>query len=229
MLRNAIDRIGLFVAWLHRKRRLPVHDAVVKVNLGSALLVTPGWINVDASPNALLSGAPTSVLRLAYRWSGSRKLFSPEEYSRILRSNKFVHHNFRYGLPFEDNSVDYVYSSHLLEHLHRDDALQLLGEVHRILKPGGWVRICVPDLAHALTLFRDGKKEVALEYFFSINWAGALNRHQYMYDAELLNRAFSKSGFVNIVPRTFQEGEVPDLAALDNRPEETLFMEARKT
>ncbi len=228
MRRRLLDAVSLVAAWFKRGRRLRSSNAVVKVNLGSALFVAPGWINVDASVNALLSSAPAFVLRLAHRWTGSNRLFGSEEYCRILRSNKFVHHNFRHGLPFEDDSVDYVYSSHLLEHLYRDDALRLLRDIRRILKPGGWVRICVPDLSHALALFNQGKKEEALEYFFSPDWAGALNRHQYMYDAELLGRALDKSGFVQIARRTYQQGEVPDLKTLDNRPKETLFVEARK-
>jgi SAM-dependent methyltransferase len=226
--RNAIDKVGLLVAWLNRHRRLHPSDGVVKVNLGSALLVAPGWINVDASVNALLSRAPTFILHLAYRWSGSNQLFGRDEYSRILRSHHFVHCNFRYGLPFDNSTVDFVYSSHLLEHLHRDEALALLREVYRILKPGGCVRICVPDLSHAVSLLNEGKSEKALGYFFAGHAAGALNRHQYMYNSELLAAALGTSGLVNGAQRRFQEGDVPDLDILDNRPEETLYMEARK-
>jgi len=201
---------------------------VVRVNLGSALVVAPGWINVDASLNSLLAGAPALLLRLLYRWFGSREYYTREEYLGILRTNRFIHHNFEYPLPFDDNSVDYVFSSHLLEHLFHEDALRLLEEIHRILKPGGWVRICVPDLVHALTLFESGRKERALEYFFATQRAGYLNRHQYMYDAELLDSALRASGFEPAVRRSFREGRVPDVKMLDNRPEETLYMEAQK-
>ena len=228
-MRKAIDTIGLLVAWLKRKRRLRPGGSLVKVNLGSALLVAPGWINLDASVNALLSGAPEFLLGLVHRWSGSRGLVSRAEYVRILRTNRFLHHNFQYGLPFDDDTVDYVYSSHLLEHLRQADALRLLREVHRVLKPGGWVRICVPDLAHALTLFHSGRKEDALEYFFSVNQTGTLNRHQYMYDEELMSSALRTSGFPEIHRREFRRGRVPDLLTLDNRPEETLYLEARKS
>lgn len=226
--RSVVDACTRVVGWLRRGRRVAPAGPVTKVNLGSALLVAPGWINVDASVNALLGGAPRPVLGVLYRWTGSRALFSRDEYVRILRSHRFVHHDFRFGLPFADDSVDYVYSSHLLEHLHRDDALRLLGEVHRILKPGGVARICVPDLSHALALYQEGKKQESLEYFFSPTRAGALNRHQYMYDAELLAGALRSSGFAEVTRRAFQEGDVPDLVELDNRPEETLYMEARK-
>ena len=49
-------------------------------------------------------------------------------------------------LPFADNSFDVVYSSHVLEHFSRDTAASLLRECHRILKPGGILRVVVPDL-----------------------------------------------------------------------------------
>ncbi len=41
-----------------------------------------------------------------------------------------------------DNTVDLAYSNQLMEHLHPEDALRQLGEVHRMLKPGG-AYVCV--------------------------------------------------------------------------------------
>lgn len=49
-------------------------------------------------------------------------------------------------LPLADNSADAVYHAHVLEHLSRVDAARLLRECHRILKPGGILRVVVPDL-----------------------------------------------------------------------------------
>ena len=50
------------------------------------------------------------------------------------------------GLPYDNNSFDVVYSSHFLEHLTKKQADFVLSEIIRILKPGGIVRIIVPDL-----------------------------------------------------------------------------------
>lgn len=52
----------------------------------------------------------------------------------------------RYGLPFGDGGADVCYASHVLEHLTPDAAEQLLSECHRVLRPGGIVRVAVPDL-----------------------------------------------------------------------------------
>lgn len=55
-------------------------------------------------------------------------------------------HDLREGIPFSDSSFDVVYHSHLLEHFPRQAAGKLLRECHRVLKPGGIVRVAVPDL-----------------------------------------------------------------------------------
>jgi SAM-dependent methyltransferase len=223
-----LDTIGRLASWAHRGRRIRLADPVVKVNLGSALAVAPGWVNVDASLNALIAGAPTPVLQAAYRWSGSRVMYSREEYCRILRSHRFLHVNFEHGLPLEDRTVDFIFCSHLLEHLYVDDASRLVREMYRSLKPGGWVRISVPDLAHAVLLYQRGERTRALGYFFSDSRIGALNRHQYMYDFALLRDALQQEGFVDVERRAFRQGHLPDLELLDNREDESLFVEARR-
>lgn len=52
----------------------------------------------------------------------------------------------RRGLPFAAGDVDAVYSSHVLEHLDPGDGRALLDEARRVLRPGGVLRIVVPDL-----------------------------------------------------------------------------------
>ncbi|GFE58585.1 methyltransferase domain-containing protein [Geobacter sp. AOG1] len=48
-------------------------------------------------------------------------------------------------LPFDDNSLDFIYSEHFFEHLFFDEALSLMQECYRVLKPFGVIRTCVPD------------------------------------------------------------------------------------
>jgi len=50
------------------------------------------------------------------------------------------------GFPFPDDTFDAVYSSHVLEHFDRAAGSFLLRESKRVLKPGGLLRIVVPDL-----------------------------------------------------------------------------------
>lgn len=54
-------------------------------------------------------------------------------------------HDLSKGIPFHDASVDVVYHSHMLEHLDRNVAEVFVREIFRVLKPGGVLRIVVPD------------------------------------------------------------------------------------
>lgn len=57
-------------------------------------------------------------------------------------------------LPFEDNSVDEIYASHVLEHVKYDSPA--LSEWLRVLKPGGICTVIVPDLIQTYYLWRHG-------------------------------------------------------------------------
>ena len=227
-LRRLIDTATRSVAWWHRHRRLKPTREPVNVNVGSGLAVAPGWIHVDGSLNALVAGWPEPMLGFLHRFTDVKQWYSCSEYVRILSEHSFVHHRIEYGLPFSDASVDCLYSSHVLEHCYREDAQAVLVEAHRVLKFGGWIRVAVPDLSHAIELYRAGKKEQALAFFFVPSRDGSLDRHQYMYDFELLRDLLKTAGFTDISRRAFREGVVSDIQILDNRPEETLFVEARK-
>jgi SAM-dependent methyltransferase len=71
------------------------------------------------------------------------------EPGRIARLNGelyYLEHDAREPFPFDDESFDWVYSEHFIEHLYPGDAVAWLAEVRRILRPGGHVRISTPDL-----------------------------------------------------------------------------------
>lgn len=57
-----------------------------------------------------------------------------------------IAHNLLQGIPFEDNSFDLVYHSHVLEHFSKEDGEKLISECFRVLKPNGVLRIAIPDL-----------------------------------------------------------------------------------
>ena len=56
-------------------------------------------------------------------------------------------------LPFEDAVFDAVYHSHLMEHLPRAQALPFLRECRRVLKPGGILRLAIPNLEAIARLY----------------------------------------------------------------------------
>lgn len=120
------------------------------------------------------------------------------------------------SFPIQDNTFDYVYSEHMIEHVTWTNGNFMLQECSRILKPGGVIRIATPDLAVILGLYKDefgelGDKYIhqATDYFLSEvgqykaifvinnmfrNWG-----HKFLYDGELLKMAFRDAGFVKIV------------------------------
>ena len=61
-------------------------------------------------------------------------------------SNDVVAVDLTGDLPFARQSFDAVYCSHVLEHLARPDAAALLGRILGLLRPGGILRVLVPDL-----------------------------------------------------------------------------------
>ncbi len=61
-------------------------------------------------------------------------------------SEHVIAHNLLNGIPFPDNSFEVVYHSHVLEHFLPQDAEKLIKECYRVLKPGGILRVAVPDL-----------------------------------------------------------------------------------
>src|SRR4051812_17644836 len=111
------------------------------LHLGCGLTAPAEWINVDGSFNAWLAQHPllrkiVGVLHLV-----------PRSQLNIEWPKNLTIADLRKRLPFADNSFDAVFSSHVLEHLHRNEALALLKEAYRVLKPGGRCRSLVPDLA----------------------------------------------------------------------------------
>ena len=234
LTRTLIDGITRILGVMTRRRRIAPEALAgsesIKVNLGCGLAVAPGWWNVDASLNALIAGWPSFLHRITYRASGSSRYYTEEQYRALLRENRFVHHDLGDSIPFQSETVDYVYTSHFLEHLFEKEGAQLLKEACRVLKPGGTIRVCVPDLAYAVELYRQGDKERVLrDYFFVEDMGSFLARHKYMYDFELLRKALLAAGFQDVTRCRYRQGTVPDIELLDNRPEDTLFMEARKS
>lgn len=71
------------------------------------------------------------------------------------------------GIPASSNSVDYIYHSHLLEHLNQEKGELLTRECLRVLKPGGIIRIVLPDLERICRDYLQALKDVDQNKKFS--------------------------------------------------------------
>jgi predicted SAM-dependent methyltransferase len=220
---------------------------VVRLNLGAGHERRSGWINYDRSRAPLIS-----------RWRGLESLAALAHRAGLIGPGLLEWdprtriHNLVKGIPHPSNSVDMIYSSHMLEHLRPDQAQFVLDECHRVLKPGGALRLVVPDLEQAarayvqrdLGYFPSQTSLIAdafVESFYSPDthqsmvrrFAGWLLRaddggHKWMYDQESLATRLRSAGFIGISRAGFREGKNREAAMLDHRSPQHIHMEAFK-
>jgi predicted SAM-dependent methyltransferase len=99
---------------------------------------------------------------------------------------------------YKDNSVDIIYSSHLIEYFDREEVVSLLKSWHRVLKPTGELLIAVPDFDAIVKLYSD--KEYELEQFLGLLYGrmelnGSKIYHKTVYNFKSLCRVLSDCGF----------------------------------
>lgn len=122
---------------------------MIKLNLGCGSVRPKGWINTDSSLNANLQRVPIIGKSIA-------KIVSNVSYD----SNNFTYMNLNHNWKFKDSSVDVVYASHLFEHLSLKSADLFLKNAYRCLKPGGVIRIVVPDLYQIVKKYINEYEEI---------------------------------------------------------------------
>jgi predicted SAM-dependent methyltransferase len=113
---------------------------ILNLGCGTKASSYPGCVNIDWSVYLRLK--KNIILRIIARpffLNGYRL-----DRLRSLPDNIYIY-NLAKGIPYPEGSVDVCYHSHLLEHLDRDVAVAFTKEVFRVLKPGGVLRISVPD------------------------------------------------------------------------------------
>jgi SAM-dependent methyltransferase len=213
--------------------------SALRINLGSWKHAPEGWVNVDGSWNAWLSKRPW--LRRA---AGAARVL-PERAREDEWPDNVVVHDLRKRLPFGDGSAEAVYGSHVLEHLYLEEGARLLRECHRVLGPGGVLRLVVPDLGAAVREytgerpFADSEQKAA-----EMSRADLLNErlrlrdryaprgnpayrtytalkdfhsHKWMYDAESLIARFEAVGFEDVREMGYLESRIPEIQEVEIR------------
>src|SRR6185436_17770630 len=104
----------------------------------------PAWNNVDFNPYTRMVHYPRFAATL-----NAMGILSAKRYQRLRETDpKIIAWDLRYGIPFPDGVFDCVYHSHFLEHLPKNGAPAFLKECYRVLKPGGTIRVAVPNLSY---------------------------------------------------------------------------------
>jgi SAM-dependent methyltransferase len=204
---------------------------MLKLNLGCGPQVVDGWVNVDYALGARLATIP--VLSTALRRT---KMF------RVDWDPKIHIHDLTKPLPWKDGSVDACYTSHTVEHMSREQGASLVREAFRVLKPGGVLRVIVPDLVPIVDRYRNG--QVAADHvveqlgvLYGTDKQG-LRRvlapliefpHKCMYDTAAMVRLLSSVGFVADARPAF-DSEIDDIRAIEieDRTVEAVIVEGRK-
>ena len=102
----------------------------------------PVWNNVDFSVYTRLRRHMWFVRILR-----QIDLISADRFAQFAQvSPDVISWNLQKGIPFGSETFDVVYHSHLLEHIDRDHTPEFLRECFRVLRPGGVIRVVVPDL-----------------------------------------------------------------------------------
>ena len=113
------------------------------------------------------------------------------------------------NLKFEDNAVDLIYASHVLEYFDREEVIELLKEWRRVLKPAGTLRLAVPDFKAMVELYNRGYK---LEGFLGPLYGKMLMQdkkiyHKTVYDFKSLSSLLASVDFISIGLYDWRETE----------------------
>jgi SAM-dependent methyltransferase len=169
----------------------------LRLHLGCGATTPAGWVNVDGSLGARLA-----------KWRPLRPLLRALGVFAIDWDPSIVVHDLRRPLPWPDRAAAAIYSCHTLEHLSRDDGRRLLHECRRVLRPGGVIRIAVPDVAQLIGEYEKGvfpavelveRMGVAAEEPGDGPWKRRLAPlfrfpHRCMYDGDSLLAAMAEAG-----------------------------------
>lgn len=112
-----------------------------------------------------------------------------------------VHSHDIVNLPFENESVDLIYASHVFEYFDREEGMQVLQKWYKKLKIGGILRIAVPDFESMAKLYIE--KKIPLAKFLGPLY-GKMSMddntiyHKTVYDFDSLKSCLECTGFKTI-------------------------------
>lgn len=197
----------------------------MKLHLGAFDQGVKGWTNTDITPHIWVSKIPLLSFILFKLGLIPRSRYD-QHLQGVFKQLKYL--NLCKPLPYPDNSVEVIFSSHVFEHLFLDEVEKLINECFRVLKPGGICRVVVPDLEKIMALYnaKDPRKFIGDIYEVATRSA-VKNSHHCAFTGAFLTRLFAEAGFSSVKVLSYRVGSCPDIDQLDNRPD-SLFFEAVK-
>lgn len=148
-------------------------------------------------------------------------------------SDSILHLDATDTFPFANETFDYIFSEHMIEHISHSNGLAMLSECHRVLRKNGTIRISTPNLQFLIDLYRENKSKLQMEY---IKWATdsfiqsapyyndtfVINNfvrdwgHLFIYDEKTLRLSLEKAGFTKIIRTNLNESKNEALRNLEN-------------
>lgn len=195
-----------------------------KLHLGCFDQPIPGWINTDITYHIFIAKVP-GLAYLLHKIGKIPKYRYLQHKQGVFRPIKYMDVTKRF--PFKNDVFDYVFSSHMLEHLYAEDAIACVNEVYRVLRKGGVFRVSIPDLDRIVESYDPHIPNKFLEAIFESKQKLDKNKHHWHYNEASMTTLLTDAGFSEVYRAQFQVGKCVDLKKTDNRPE-SLFMEAIK-
>lgn len=154
-------------------------------------------------------------------------------------SDRNVHFvlDFSRRLAFADATFDGAFSEHVFEHFTLEDAQKLASEIVRILKPGGTLRVIVPDAETIMREYFEDPQALLMRRAPAATPAEAVNsyfrqnyEHQFLYDHETLSKMLIDAGFAKVNRLAFATSSSGMPIAIDDPKYkwESLYVEAVK-
>jgi ubiquinone/menaquinone biosynthesis C-methylase UbiE len=169
---------------------------------------------------------------------------SQKKLIQVARLNNIIWADATKRIPLPDCSVEVLYSSHMIEHLDREEVEQFFKEAHRVLSKNGIIRIVVPCLRKLTNdylkhqdanyflerIFINGRKPKTVFEKFRYLIIGE-RHHKWMYDGTSLIQLLSSMNFKDACVMKPGATFVSNHSALNlyERQEESVYVEAHKS
>ncbi len=152
-----------------------------------------------------------------------------------MTKNCDIYWDLRKGMPFPDESISKLYSSHFFEHLSFREGQKFLDECLRVLIPGGNFSICVPNARIYIEAYLNSTLDSNQFFGYKpaynnttkidyVNFIAYMDgHHKYMFDEENLIHILKLKGFQNVRLRKFDSN-----VDLKKRDFESIYAEAEK-